>query len=73
MARIEEVMPLDGDWGGIEQITPQTRLGYAQNFLFVETLKAGGDANNPADYGVYNLPHVPADRMADFLAWLANL
>lgn len=68
MARIEEVMALaGGDWGGIEQITDTLRIGYAQNYILVEKTLPDGNA------GVYNLPHVPAEQMADFLAILASL
>ncbi len=67
MARIEEVLPIDGDWGGIEQLTPTSRIGYGQNFIFVEKTLSDGSV------GVYNLPHVPSERMADFLVWLASL
>lgn len=64
---IEGAMQNDGDWGGVEQLTPTSRIGYGQNFVFVEKTLPDGNV------GVYNLPHVPAERMADFLSWLANL
>jgi len=67
MAKLEDNMALDGDWGGIEELPSGTRIGYTQNFVMIERTDANGEV------GVYNLPHVPSDRMADFLAWLANL
>ena len=73
MAKLEDNMQLDGDWGGIEQLTPKTRVGYTQNFVMVERTLDELDENGNPKVGVYNLPHVPSERMADFLVWLANL
>lgn len=67
MANLEQAMASDGDWGGIDQINDTLRIGHGQNFVFVEKTLPDGSV------GVYNLPHVPSDRMADFLVWLANL
>lgn len=65
--KIEDAMAQDGDWGGIEQLSADTRIGYGNNFVFIEKTQTDGSV------GVYNLPHVPQEKMADFLAWLANL
>lgn len=67
MSTLEENIALDGGWADIEQLTPKTRIGYTNNFVMIETKDADGNV------GVYNLPHVPSERMADFLAWLADL
>jgi hypothetical protein len=67
MAKIEDVWGTDGDWGGIEQATPTLRIGYGNNWVYMEKTLPNGDV------GVYNIPHVPQEKMADFLAWLANL
>lgn len=67
MASLEDNLKLDGDWAGIEQLTPTSRIGYSQNFIMIEKKLPDGSV------GVYNLPHVPSERMADFLVWLAGL
>jgi hypothetical protein len=67
MARIEDLMAdAGGDWGGIEQLSVDTRIGYAQNFVLMEKTVNG-------EAGVYILPHVPQEHMASFLEWLASL
>lgn len=68
MAKIEDLMAdAGGDWGGIEQVTPTLRIGYANNYVLMEkTLEDGSP-------GVYAVPFVPQEHMASFLAWLASL
>jgi hypothetical protein len=66
--KIEDMMiAAGGDWAGVEQLTPTSRIGWANNFLLVEKTLENGDT------GIYPLPYVPEDRFEDFLAWLANL
>lgn len=68
MAKIEDLMPKAGnDWGGIEQITPTLRFGYANDFLLVEKTLSDGSA------GVYPIPQIAEEHMEAFLAWMANL
>lgn len=65
--KIEEIMDqAGGDWGGIEQVTPTLRLGYANNFVIVEK-------TTPSGTGIYCLPFIEQEHIESFLAWKASL
>lgn len=68
MAKIEDLMEqAGGDWGGIEQITPTVRFGFANEFVIVERTLPNDTS------GVYALPYIPVEQMESFLAWRASL
>jgi len=58
---------IDADWGGIVDLGQGVRLGFGNNLLLIERTRPDGSA------GVYNVPHIPDDKVPAFLAWMASL
>lgn len=66
--KIEDMMEAaGGDWAGIEQLTPTSRIGWANNFLLVEKTLENGDT------GMYPIPYVSEADFESFLAWKESL
>lgn len=67
MANIEtEMTSIDQDWGGIVDLGQGIRIGFGDRLILLERTRADGSV------GVYNLAHIPDDKVEAFFEWLAS-
>ena len=62
-----KIEDMNDAWAATEQLTPTTRIGYGNDWVYIEKTLPDGSV------GLYNLAHIATEHMQSFLAWKATL